>query len=241
MTYPGTRLILARASDGGVDVMNALVDDLVATCCKLGCRRVEVETIKCIAVAVIDRERNDPTGADVVDLVMGLATKEHLRQHMPRVRPQHATFRVSSHHPLSYEQFPDAKLRKHRKLSRQQRRALRRLGIDTGGSITPDQLRRAKVDLEDLYRHETETLRDYHQARQARQDCVVEAKRMEDVRARKKVVEQQYMAQLVNYMKGRGMWTRAKGQQVMRKYREGEFEAAIGFNHELLDLCPPGI
>lgn len=208
---------MARASDVGVDAMDALINELVATCCKLGCRRIETESIKRIALAAIERERNDPTGRDVVDMVMELAPKQY--QHLQPVQSQEP------------------------RLSKKQRNKLKqaRAHFCTQLTTTPEQLRLAKRTLEDLYQHEAKAILTYNKAKEARSDCVIEAKNMESVLRLRRVTEQHFMVLLENYMTGHGLWTPMRGRQIMRKYNQGEWEAEMGYNWKLLEMCPSNI
>lgn len=71
-THLGTRARMARACDAGVDVIDVLLEDLVAACVKRGCRRLEAQQIKQRAQAAIDCERKTSSSVDIVDLVMGM-------------------------------------------------------------------------------------------------------------------------------------------------------------------------
>jgi len=64
---------MARADDEGVDVIDVLLDDMVAFLAKRNHRRTEIEELRRNAAGAIDVERDDPTGIDIVDLVMGMA------------------------------------------------------------------------------------------------------------------------------------------------------------------------
>lgn len=92
-TYPGVRLQMARGCDGGVDVIEVLMEEFITDLARRGFRRVEIEQLRRRAEAEIDHQRKICGSADIVDMVMSLAGRAII--HVPAFRfrapPQRAT------------------------------------------------------------------------------------------------------------------------------------------------------
>lgn len=94
-TYSGTRLVMARANDAGVDVTEVLVEELISDLARRGFRRFEIDNLRLRAEQEIDYQRRTCGGADIVDLVMGLARRS--KPTAPRRVPQ-SRKRAAGHH-----------------------------------------------------------------------------------------------------------------------------------------------
>lgn len=94
-TFSGTRLVMARANDAGVDVIEVLIEELISDLARRGFRRFEIDNLRLRAEQEIDYQRRTCGGADIVDLVMGLArrSKPAAPRRVPQIRK-----RAAGHH-----------------------------------------------------------------------------------------------------------------------------------------------
>ena len=93
--HNSTRLRMARAKNQGVDVIEVLLDDFVSHLVRKGLKRVVIEYMRVKAERAIDAERDRPSGADIVDLVMGITC-------LTPNAPSHGR----SHHTVFANYFP---------------------------------------------------------------------------------------------------------------------------------------
>ncbi|KAF1962422.1 hypothetical protein CC80DRAFT_531312 [Byssothecium circinans] len=88
---------MARANDEGVDVLDVLISEYRLTLVRNGFRRLEIDDMCLKAQRRLDDERAEPTGADIVDMLMdeivtrGSARRQtHARRQYPPYRQRKA-------------------------------------------------------------------------------------------------------------------------------------------------------
>ncbi|KAL5113288.1 hypothetical protein ACEQ8H_008849 [Pleosporales sp. CAS-2024a] len=68
--HGNVRARMAHANDQGVDVLEVLIAEYRLTLVRRGYRRLEIDDLVVAAKRRLDKERQDPTGIDIVDLII---------------------------------------------------------------------------------------------------------------------------------------------------------------------------
>ncbi|KAF9697542.1 hypothetical protein EKO04_004109 [Ascochyta lentis] len=68
--HMNVRYRMARANDEGIDVLDVLMTEFKTALVRRGFRRIDIDNMYERAKARLENERQDPTGVDIVDLVM---------------------------------------------------------------------------------------------------------------------------------------------------------------------------
>ena len=100
--HNSTRLHMAQAKNQGVDVIEVLLDDFVSHLVRKGLKRVVIEDMRVKAQRAIDAERDRPSGADIVDLVMGIV---YLTPNAPSHGRSHRTV-FANYFPTTFNSRP---------------------------------------------------------------------------------------------------------------------------------------